>query len=205
MNELRDGLWEWTGPHPAWKPGADWEQQVRSFAYAGREGLVLIDPLVRDSDWQRLDELAEQHGGVAAVAVTVHWHERDAAEAARRYGAELFAPALGDRPESLAGAREISHGDGLPGGIEAVVVEPAEEALLYLPEARTLVSGDTLLAREGRLSLCPASWLEREEDLEPTRAGVARALELPLEAVAVSHGEPALFEGRAALEQALRA
>jgi glyoxylase-like metal-dependent hydrolase (beta-lactamase superfamily II) len=204
VNELRDGLWEWTGPHPDWKPGADWERQVRSFAHAGDDGLVLIDPLVHDGDWARLDELAERRGGVKAVAVTVHWHERDAAAAASRYGCELFAPGLGSGRESLAGAREIADGETLPGGVEALLVEPAEEALLHLTAARTLVAGDTLLAREGGLQLCPPAWLDREEDYEPMRESLARALEFPLEAVAVSHGEPALFE-RAALERALRA
>ena len=62
-----------------------------------------------------------------------------------------------------------------------------------------------LMARDGRLSLCPPDWLDREDDFEAARESVSRALELPLEAVAVSHGEPPLFEGRAPLEEALRA
>ena len=192
MEKLRDTLWRWTAPHPEWKPGSDWDQRVSCFAHAGGEGLVLVDPLVEGGDWTALDELVEREGQVAAVMVTIHFHKRDSEEASRRYGAELFAPAA-DGSERV------------PPGVEAVVVPEAREALLYLSAARTLVAGDLLMARDGRLSLCPASWLDREQDFGSARDGAARALRLPLEAVAVSHGEPPLFEGRAPLEEALRA
>ena len=205
MEKLREGLWRWTVPHPAWDPEEDWDEQVSCLAHASSEGLVLVDPLVELGDWTALDELVDREGAVVAVAVTAPFHERHAAEASRRYGAALFAPPLDrDRP-ALADAREIGDGERLPGGVEAIVVPEGPEALLYLSGARTLVAGDLLVARDGRLSLCPVSWLQREQDLGPVRRRIARALELPLEAVAVSHGEPPLFEGRAALEDALRA
>jgi hypothetical protein len=202
LEELRERLWRWTAPHPEWTAGSDWPQRVSCFAHASADGLLLVDPLVEAGDWSALDTLAARWGGVRAVAVTVNFHERDAGEAARRYGAELFAPGLGKPRETLAGAREVADGDWLPGGVKTLLVPQAEEALLYLSAARTLVAGDTLLARDGRLSFCPASWLDNEADIDAVRDGVARALELRLEAVAVSHGEPALFDG-AALEDAL--
>ncbi len=202
--ELRPGLWAWAAPHPDWAPDQDWPQRVNCFAYAPAGGLLLIDPLVEGDEWGAIDALAERAGGVAAVAVTVGFHERQAGEAARRYGAKLFAPPSRKAREALAGARTVTDGDRLAGGVQAIHVPIAEEALLYLPDTRTLVAGDILLAREGRLSLCPASWLDNPEDLGVLRDQVGRALELPLEAVAVSHGEPPLFQGRAALEQALR-
>jgi hypothetical protein len=204
MDELRENLWSWTASHPDWHPEADWPQQVNCFAHTTTDGVFLVDPLVEANDWAAVDDLAAD-SGVAAVAVTVGYHERDAAAAARRYEAPLLAPGLGEKRESLAAARRLRDGDRLPGAVQALVVEAGEEALLYLSEARTLVAGDLLLARDRRLSVCPASWLEREEDIGAVRDGLARALELPLEAVAVSHGEPSLFdEGRAALEDALR-
>ena len=204
LEELRPGLWTWTARHPDWAPDQDWPQRVNCFGHATAGGLLLIDPLVDGGDWGAIDALAERVGGVSAVAVTVGFHERQAGAAARRYGAELFAPPSGTPRESLAGARTVSDGERLAGGVQAVHAPIAEEALLYLSEARTLVAGDTLLAREGRLSLCPASWLDDPEDLGLLRGQLAPALELPLDAIAVSHGEPPLLEGRAALEQALR-
>lgn len=200
MQELRPKLWSWSAEHPDWEPSQDWPKEVRSFAYDTGRGLLLIDPLI--DDWRDVDALAEKAGGVAAVAVTVGFHQRQAAEAAERYGAELFAPPPRKPRPELAGATRIDDGDELPGGVQAIAIERAEEALLYLPDARTLVAGDTLLERDGTLSLCPASWLDDPGDLEAVREDVARALELPLEAVAVSHGGPPLF-GRADLERAL--
>ena len=203
MEQIADTLWRWSAPHPDWQPEQDWAERVGCFAHASAEGVVLIDPLVEGGDWGPLDELADAHGGVAAVIVTVRWHARDAALAAKRYGTPLYAPRLGKPQESLADALPIE-GDGtLPGGLKALLVPKAAEALLYLPTARILVAGDVLVAGDGRLGLCPASWLEREEDLDEVRTDVRGALALPFEAVAVSHGEPPLFD-RAALEAALR-
>jgi hypothetical protein len=55
------------------------------------------------------------------------------------------------------------------------------------------------------LRICPESWLRQlggytQEDL---RAGLQPLLDLPVEMVLVSHGEPVLRGGRAALERAL--
>ena len=53
--------------------------------------------------------------------------------------------------------------------------------------------------------VCPESWLRHlggytQEDL---RAGLQPLLDLPVEMVLVSHGEPVLRDGHAALERAL--
>jgi hypothetical protein len=54
--------------------------------------------------------------------------------------------------------------------------------------------------------MCPESWLRHlggytQDDL---RAGLEPLLGLPVEMVLVSHGEPVLRDGLAALERALR-
>ena len=206
MEEIRDGLWRWTASHPDWTEDADWPEQVGAFAHLDTEGrLVLIDPLLDGGDWSALDALAEQHGGVRAVLVTVRWHHRDAGAAAERYGAALYAPEMGKEREDLTAATRLDQDTDPGGGIRALVVPQAQEAVLWLEAAGTLVAGDVLLARDGRLSVCPDDWLDDPAHAEPTRESLRRALELPLEAVVVSHGEPPLFEGREPLEAALRA
>jgi glyoxylase-like metal-dependent hydrolase (beta-lactamase superfamily II) len=84
------------------------------------------------------------------------------------------------------------------------------EVVYWLPEHRSLAVGDVLLgagakprATSAPLRLCPESWLgtKTHDDLRETLRPV---LELPIERVLVSHGEPVLRNGKQALEAVLR-
>jgi hypothetical protein len=79
--------------------------------------------------------------------------------------------------------------------------------MVWLPSPRALVPGDRLLGDDrGGLRLSPESWLrylpsgmgrrELREALRPL-------LDRPVELVLVSHGEPVLEHGRAAIAAAL--
>ena len=78
--------------------------------------------------------------------------------------------------------------------------------MYWIPEHGALVPGDRILGdRPPGLRLCPESWLRylpgyTQDDL---RAGLRPLLDLPVEIVLVSHGEPVLHDGRAELERAL--
>ena len=96
----------------------------------------------------------------------------------------------------------------MPDGVEPFEVPRAGETMFWLPEHRALVPGDRILGDgAGGLRVCPDSWLrylgngltgaELRESLRPL-------LDLPVESVLVSHGEPVLSRGREALERALR-
>jgi hypothetical protein len=182
-------LWRWTTRHPEWEPPeqenspADWPADVGCVAYEGHDGLVLIDPLVTDGDDAPLDELARAAERVT-VLVTIKWHERSRAALTRHYGAAA----------------------GLPDSVEALAIEGAGETIFWIPEHRALVPGDRILGdRPPGLRMCPESWLRylggyTQDDL---RAGLQPLLELPVEMVLVSHGEPVLRDGHAALERAL--
>ena len=65
--------------------------------------------------------------------------------------------------------------------------------------------GDSLIgAGDGGLRLCPADWLKDERtDLAGLAARLEELLVLPVERVLVSHGEPVLHDGRAALARAI--
>jgi hypothetical protein len=67
MEELRPGLWTWTGEHPEWTPELTWGPEVRSYAVQIEEIRVLIDPVLPAP---RAD----------AVLLTVPWHRRDTDE-----------------------------------------------------------------------------------------------------------------------------
>lgn len=57
----------------------------------------------------------------------------------------------------------------------------------------------------GGVGMCPASWLGYLSDtgIEDLRAGLRALLNLPVELVLVSHGEPVLRDGHAAVAAAL--
>ena len=53
------------------------------------------------------------------------------------------------------------------------------------------------------MRLCPRGWLPESTSVERLRTSLLPLLELPVTRVLVSHGEPVLRNGRAALETAL--
>jgi glyoxylase-like metal-dependent hydrolase (beta-lactamase superfamily II) len=182
--EIVPGLWRWTAPHPDWKDGDDWEQEVGCVYYEAPEATVLIDPLVpdeRERFFEALDRDVERRGLPVAILLTCAWHARSADDLSERYG----------------------DGD-VGGGVEALPFELVEETMYWLPEHQALVPGDSLMgAADGGIRICPDTWLEGETPAR-LRAELRRLLDLPVERILVSHGEPVLADGRAALERALR-
>jgi hypothetical protein len=194
MDELAPGLWRWTARHPDAvedpKPGspADWPPEVGSVAYMAEDTLVLIDPLVPDEVWPELDELAR--GRRAIVLTTIGFHRRSRDAVVERYGA------------STSRARK-----NLPSGVVPIPLRGAGETMVWLPEVSALVPGDRLLGDgEGGLRVCPDSWLrylQSSLDGAQLRVLLQPLLDLPVERVLVSHGEPVLGGGRKALAAAL--
>ena len=200
LRELRPGLWRWTAFHPEWK--AD----VGSVAYESAEELVLIDPLLERDD--ALDGLIQEVAKPVAVLVTVFWHTRSADVLARRRRVRVLAPAAGKAAvrRRAPAAEPFRPGDALPGGVEAIPTARANEVVYWIPEHRAVVAGDVLLgAPAGGVRMCPRSWLPASTTLDRLAASLRPLLDLPVTRVLVSHGEPVLRNGRAALERALTA
>jgi hypothetical protein len=197
VEELRRGLWRWTTRHPDWEPEpepespADWPAEVGSVAYEAPDAFLLIDPLVAaDETWTTLDERVERHGRPVVVLTTLKFHRRSRDEVVAHYGA------------STSRARR-----NLPQGVETVRIRGAGETMVWLPEHGVLVPGDRLLGDgRGGLRLCPESWLRYLQSgisAADLRDALRPLLDLPVELVLVSHGEPVLAGGRAALERTL--
>ena len=197
MDALGPSLWRWTARHPDWvanaNPGsaADWPPEVGSVAFAGPDALVLIDPLVPDELWPKLDDLAERSARVH-VLTTIGWHRRSRDAVVARYGAETSRA----KPN-------------LPAGVESFPIKRAGETMFFLPQHRALVPGDRILGDDsGGLRLCPESWLRYLSSgmsQGELRDALRPLLELPIDHVLVSHGEPVLEGGRSALRRALEA
>ena len=195
MREIAPGLWRWTAAHPAWRPGAerdspgDWDEFVGSVLYVGRDTAVFIDPLLpREEErfWSWADERVA--GRSVVVLTTLLPHRRDREQVAHRYGA------------STSRVKR-----DLPFGVESIVLRGARETMFWLPEHRALVPGDRILgAPGGGLMLCPESWLYWVRvDREELRQLLWPLLDLPVERVLVSHGDPVLRGGREALQRCL--
>jgi hypothetical protein len=92
-----------------------------------------------------------------------------------------------------------------PAGIEQRPLRGGGETIFWLPAAATLVAGDRLVGADGGgLRVCPQSWLAQMRVDRAGLAGLMRPLlELPIERVLVSHGDPVLHDGRAALARAI--
>jgi glyoxylase-like metal-dependent hydrolase (beta-lactamase superfamily II) len=198
LRELRPGLWRWTAFHPEWK------DDVGSVAYESPDQLVLIDPLLEADD--ALDGLIREIGKPVAVLVTVFWHTRNADVLTRRHRARVLAPGAGRAAvrRRAPAAEPFRPGDVLPGGVRAIATARANEVVYWIPERRAVVAGDVLLgAPGGGVRMCPRSWLPASVTLERLAASLRPLLELPVTRVLVSHGEPVLRNGRAALERAL--
>ena len=194
--EIAPSLVRWTAPHPEWKgpaePGSpdDWDRVVGCVLYEVSDAVVLIDPLLpADGREEFLDWLDRRVGKrPVSILTTVRWHRRDREELAERY-----------RGTSSRTGNEV------PGGVVSKPLRDAGEVMYWLVEAACLVPGDALLGDGGGgLRICPESWLD---DVHADRRGLAELmrplLELPIECVLVSHGEPVLHDGRLALDRAI--
>jgi hypothetical protein len=169
---------------------ADWPELVGSVAYEAPDAFVLIDPLVPAELWPALEERVGTHGQPVRVLTTVGFHRRSRDEVIRRF----------DATTSRAKA-------SLPEGVETVTIRRAGETMVWLPGPRALVPGDRLLGDDaGGLRMCPPGWLRYLEPgltYDELRDALRPLLELPVEKVLVSHGDPVLRDGRAAIEHAL--
>jgi hypothetical protein len=188
---LADGLWRWTAPHPNWENWPDREREPREVGcvyFEADDATVLVDPLVpageEDDFLRHLDADVERRGLPVVILLTAEWHRRSADELAARY-------------ESRVGGE-------LPAGLEEIPIEGADErqvAYFLRPHAALVVAEIFQVDVDGELFLCRSPAVERRDEYE---ASVARLLELPIERLLVSHGEPVLVEATARMADARR-
>ena len=208
--ELAPGLQRWVAFHPEWK------QDVACVALDAGHSLVLIDPLAPPAVaavrafWRALDRAvrAGTRGRAVDVLLTLHYHERSAAQVVDRYrgspGATLWAPAGSVRRMTSTPDRTFEPGDPLPGGIESLATGREDEVVFWLPAQRAVVSGDVLLGGVRKpLRVCPASWLPRGTTRTAVAAALAPLRELPVELVVPLHGNPITENAAAVLAAAL--
>lgn len=191
--ELVPGLRRWTALHE------EWREEVASLAVDTEDGLVLIDPIDPPRGLARPDH----------VLLTVFWHSRSATElgAPHVWASSRAVRRLQNR--GLKVTHAIENGVALPGGIRAFPTARESEVVYWLPDQKAIVVGDVLLGAGAKpratpdpLRLCPERWLckSSQDDL---RRSLRPLLELPVQRVLVSHGQPVLRAGKRALTNVL--
>lgn len=205
--EIAPGLWRWTGYHE------EWREDVGSVYCETEDGIVLVDPIVPPEDserfWRALDRDVRKLDSSVHVLVTVFWHTRSTAAMVERYGARVWASS---RARAAVARRAgvvtdtFRPGDALPGSIEARPTGRGGEVVYWIPRHAALVPGDVLLGGgAGGVRMCPESWLPGTKRHADLAESLRPLLDLPIERVLLSHGDPLLSGGKLALERALNA
>jgi glyoxylase-like metal-dependent hydrolase (beta-lactamase superfamily II) len=194
VRELQTGVWHWLSPHPAWKPGADWDQLVSSYAIDDGDRVLLFDPLAAPGEIE--DLVAERE---TAIVLTCPWHARDAENLAERLGAPVYVPPPDEGDPNPVKGDVFRAGDKLPVGVEALPGMEPNDLVLWVESRRAVVAGDTLIDRGQGLEF-PRDWANRGVPADEILVGLRPLLQLPVEIVLPTHGSPA---DRAALERAL--
>jgi len=191
ITQIAPGLRYWTAPHPEWRGATDWPEDVGCVYYEASDAIALIDPLLPDGEgdevWAMLDAAIERLGLRVTVLLTSPWHERSAPVVAERYGATVWV-------------RESP--DPLPAGVEVFAPAGGSEGQVafFLRPHQALVVGEFFMGANGGLRVCPSpALIDRDAFDESLRMLV----DLPIEYVLVSHGEPVLHNGRRRIAEAL--
>ncbi len=222
MEQIAEGIYRWTTPHPEYRTRVE---RVGSYALAGEGMLALVDPLLpaegdaaREAVLGRLDELVLQAPRVE-IFVTIPYHTRSAEPLYRRYAPRLPTRLWGHQnvrtrlrdqdtrlhaiPRGAAGEASLIADDRV---LAYVIGRPRRsEFPLYFPEHRALAFGDAVVgtARGLRVwSQSPAGPDWYREVFVPT---LRPLLDQEIDHVLVTHGPPAIGDGRRALEEGLAA
>ncbi len=186
MEEIAPRLRRWTAWHEEWK------QEVGSLAVGTSNGLVLIDPIEPPPEVRRGEH----------VLLTVFWHARPTTGLEAKH---FWAHSRGIRRLKNRGVEvtDTVDGDGeLPGGIQAFQTARESEVVYWLPDQRAIAVGDVLLGAGAKphatsepLRLCPERWLG-DKKYRDLRKSLRPLLELPLERIVPSHGDPVVSDAK---------
>jgi hypothetical protein len=124
------------------------------------------------------------------------------AELVQRLEAAVHAP-VAQLEELGIQALPYELGEDLPGDVEPQVAAYTDEATLWLREHAALVIGDAFLGGERGFRVQPDSWLEEGLTHDGLRDRLRALLELPVEMLLPTHGDPILENAHEALENAL--
>lgn len=150
-----------------------------SYAVAGEQGVVLIDP-------HRLaPDAFAQLGPVEAIVLSNGSHQRSTWRLRKELGAPVYAPALSKEIDEEPDER-YGDGDELPGGLRAVYTPGAGTTQHTLLRGELAIVPDVLLRMpDGKVVLVPE---EYAHDVDEARRSAEKLLELPFSVLLLMHG-----------------
>jgi glyoxylase-like metal-dependent hydrolase (beta-lactamase superfamily II) len=209
MDELEPGLWRWTRRHPDWHP-AGFGDEVVSYALRDDVGTVLVDPLLDGPQDPKLETLVADVWGEVRILITIPYHVRSAeliwTHLRERYDVAIYGHwRCRRRLHDASGFREVKGGETLAGGVRAHAVgNPRRmEVPFEIPSHRALAFGDLVVETGGGELRVWKQWETADPWYQETFLPTIRPLaELDVERVLVTHGQPVLHDGAAALAAA---
>jgi hypothetical protein len=210
--EIATRMWRWTARHPEWHPG-EFGAEVASFALDAGDDLLLIDPQLPEDDAPVLEWLDGLANDCAVHAlITIGYHVRSAEALCERYGGRIYGPhTCTKRLTNEKLLTEFTPGTPGPAGAAAYAIgKPRRtERPIWFPSHNALAFGDaivTTMENELRIwSDAPLGAKVRRFYRERFAPTLEPLLELPVEHVLVTHGEPIVGGGAKALREAVAA
>lgn len=211
VEELVTGIWCWEKRPRGLRPGEFGGRT--SYAVVIESDLLLVDPLVDGDGDPVVDALDDLLGGDVRILVTMPYHARSAEWLWRRYRsakARIYGhPAVATRLGDVSGFTEMLGGDEVDGlaRFHAIGRPPRSQQPIEIPAVRALVLGDAIVEiGGGELRIWEAPpvsdrrWRWWNTDYLPS---LERLATLDTEHVLVTHGRPAIGNGKEALQHAL--
>jgi hypothetical protein len=202
--EILPGVHHWSAIHP--------RTGLLASSYFIADGGVLVDPLVPADEG--IEWFTEPGRRAAAIVLSNRHHYRESGAFHERFGCTVRAPEAGLHEfKSGEPVRGYVPGDALPGDLLAIEIDSIspDDSGLFLASHRALWLADSIV----RSSSDPSSrlgWVsDRLMDNPPeTKRGLLEAFERVLrnydfQHLMLAHGLPLVGDGRAQLEQFVKA
>jgi hypothetical protein len=211
VEELVRGVWCWERRPRGLRPGEFGGRT--SYAIVTGSDVLLVDPLVDGDDDPVVDVLDDVVSGRVRILVTMPYHTRSAEWLWRRYrsaNARIYGhPAVATRLGDVSGFEAVLGGNEVDGiaRFHSIGRPPRSQQPIEIPSVRALVFGDAIVETGGgelRIWAAPPDsdrrWRWWNAHYLPS---LERLADLDIEHALVTHGRPAIGDGKEALQRAL--
>jgi hypothetical protein len=212
VEEIVTGIWRWERCPRGLRPSefGGWT----SYAVAIESEVLLLDPLLDGDDDPALDVLDDLVRGRVRILVTMPYHNRSSESLWRRYRsakARIYGhPAVATRLGDVSGFEAVTGGGDVAGiaRFHPIGRPPSSQQPNEIAVIRALVFGDAVVETGGGELRVWAAPLDGEDRRRWWHARylptLQRLADLDIDHVLVTHGQPAIGDGKAALQRALK-